>query len=51
MTVPTEAVKAGRRGIGIELNAGYFLDGVGYLEAADAKQSAPTLFDFIKEGA
>lgn len=47
MTVPTEAVKSGRRGIGIELNAGYFLDGVGYLQAADAQANAPTLFDFL----
>ena len=47
MTVPVEAVKMGRDGIGCELNAGYFRDGVGYLEEADAKRDMPTLFDFI----
>ena len=50
MTVPTEAVKRGRRGIGIELNADYFRDGVGYLESADNQVGAPTLFDFIECG-
>jgi DNA modification methylase len=50
MTVPTEAVKRGRRGIGIELNADYFRDGVGYLESADNRVGAPTLFDFIECG-
>jgi len=50
MTVPAEAVKAGRRGIGIELNGDYFRDGVGYLEAADAQRGMPTLFDFLDGG-
>ena len=50
MTVPTEAVKRGRRGIGIELNTDYFRDGVGYLESADNQVGAPTLFDFIECG-
>lgn len=49
MTVPTEAVKAGRFGIGIELNSDYFRDGVGYLQAADMTQGTPTLFDFLDE--
>ena len=49
MTVPTEAVKSGRKGIGIELNADYFRDGVGYLQAADIQADMPTLFDFIRE--
>ena len=49
MTVPAEAVKAGRRGIGVELNGDYFRDGVGYLEAADAQRGMPTLFDFLME--
>ncbi|MBQ8507193.1 MAG: DNA methylase N-4 [Clostridia bacterium] len=48
MTVPAEAVKAGRRGIGIELNGDYFRDGVAYLEAADAQRDMPTLFDFMR---
>ena len=47
MTVPTEAVKRGRFGIGVELNTDYFRDGVGYLQAADTAVSAPTLFDFL----
>lgn len=49
MTVPTEAVKAGRRGIGVELNAGYFDDGVGYLQAADMQRGSLTLFDFLQD--
>ncbi len=52
-TVPYMAVKMGRYGLGTELNAGYFRDGVGYLESAEATMDAPTLFDFIeseKEG-
>lgn len=51
MTVPTEAVKKGRRGVGIELNADYFRDGVGYLQGADNEVGMPTLFDFINPGA
>ena len=48
MTVPVEAVKKGRQGIGVELNADYFRDGVGYLEQADNERGMPTLFDFIE---
>ena len=51
MTVPTEAVKKGRRGVGIELNADYFRDGVGCLQCADNDVGMPTLFDFINPGA
>lgn len=51
MTVPTEAVKKGRRGVGVELNADYFRDGVGYLQCADNEVGMPTLFDFITPGA
>ncbi len=47
MTVPVRAVELGREGIGCELNAGYFRDGVGYLEEADGKRDMPTLFDFV----
>ncbi|MFU1797623.1 DNA methyltransferase [Paenibacillus azoreducens] len=46
MTVPMQAVKMGRRGYGIELNADYFRDGIGYLQAAEAEVDMPTLFDF-----
>lgn len=53
-TVPEEAVKMGRYGYGIELNADYFRDGVGYYKSAEATIDQPTLFDFVeqqKEGA
>ena len=48
-TVPEEAVKMGREGIGIELNRDYFEDGVTYCKSAEEKVSEPTLFDFMKE--
>lgn len=44
-TVPLRAVKAGRRGSSSELNTGYFLDSVKYLEAEGRKQAMPSLFD------
>lgn len=47
MTVPMMAVKMGRYGKGCELNADYFRDGVGYMQAAEDEIEAPTLFDFI----
>lgn len=47
-TVPYMAMKMGRRGKGVELNADYFRDGVGYCEAADAELDAPTLFDLME---
>lgn len=47
MTVPMAAVKMKRRGYGIELNPDYFRDGVGYLQAAEAERTMPTLFDFL----
>lgn len=49
-TVPKLAVEMGRYGLGCELNADYFRDGVGYCEEAEAKRNAPTLFDFLMEG-
>ena len=45
MTVPMTAVQMGRKGIGIELNANYFLDGCLYVEAAARQASMPSLFD------
>ena len=51
MTVTYTAVKMNRRGYGIELNADYFRDGVGYLKSAEEQYDTPTLFDFIGEGA
>ena len=47
MTVPVEAVRLGRDGIGTELNPDYFRDGVGYLQEVDAQRDVPTLFDLI----
>lgn len=48
MTVPMTAVKMKRKGYGIELNADYFRDGVGYLQSAEQEIEEPTLFDFIE---
>ena len=45
-TVPERAIRLGRRGYGIELNADYFKDGVGYLKSAETTADMPTLFDF-----
>lgn len=47
MTVPYCAVKLGRRGLGVELNPGYFLDGVAHCKAAEASMSTPSLFDYV----
>ena len=47
MTVPMVAVKMGRDGYGIELNADSFRDGMGYLQAAEADIDVPTLFDYF----
>lgn len=47
MTVPTLAVKHGRKGIGVELNPDYFRDGCAYLREADMQISTPTLLDLI----
>lgn len=45
MTVPYRAIKLGRVGIGIELNADYWRDGVTYCRTAEEEVAAPTLFD------
>ena len=47
MTVPYTAIKMDRRGAGIELNADYFRDGLGYLQEAEDARDVPTLFDLI----
>lgn len=46
-TVPYRALKLGRRGRASELNAGYFLDGIKYLEAMEREIAIPSLFDAI----
>ena len=49
MTVPYCAVKMDRKGRASELNTGYFMDGVKYLEQAERQKGMPTLFDFMDE--
>jgi len=44
-TVPFRAMHLGRRGRSVELNGGYWADGVRYCQAAEAKLTMPTLFD------
>jgi len=46
-TVPYRAMHLGRRGRASELNTGYFMDGVKYLEAKEREISMPSLFDAI----
>ena len=46
-TTPLRALKAGRRGLMTELNADYFRDAVGYLQAEENKLETPTLFDLL----
>lgn len=50
MTVPLQAMKLGRRGLGCELNATYFDDAVFYLRAEERKLATPTLFDLEDVG-
>lgn len=47
MSVPYSALKLGRKGYGVELNAEYFRCGVQYLREMEYKQSVPTLFDMV----
>lgn len=46
MTVPVRAIKLGRIGIGVELSAEYFLDGIKYLRGMEIDVRTPSLFDF-----
>ena len=50
-TVPLRALKAGRQGRMSELNPGYFLDAVKYLQAEERARSMPTLFDLTGDTA
>lgn len=50
MSVPYRAVKLGRRGVGIELNARYFADGAAYVKAAADEVASPALFDIADLG-
>ena len=44
-TVPVRALRAGRRGRAVELNPGYFADGVKYLQAEERRHDMPGLFE------
>lgn len=44
-TVPVRALHAGRLGRAVELNPGYFLDGVKYLQAEERNRAMPSLFE------
>jgi hypothetical protein len=44
-TVPVRALRLGRQGRAVELNTGYFLDGVKYLQAEERRFAMPSLFD------
>lgn len=46
-TVPYRALKLGRKGRAAELNPGYFLDGIKYLEAMEREVSIPSFFDML----
>ena len=48
MTVPYCAVKAGRKGIGIELSSRYWIDGAAYCKSAEEDVSMPDLFGAIE---
>lgn len=47
-TVPLRAIKAGRKGRGVELNSDYFKDGIKYLKECEFEANLPTLFEFEK---
>ncbi len=51
MTVPYRALKLARRGVAVELNPAYFLDGCKYVEAAAREMAMPSLFDLLDGGA
>lgn len=48
MSVPYRALKHRRRGIGIELNPGYFADGLAYVEAMARDMAVPDLFGLLE---
>lgn len=48
-TVPVRALKLGRQGRAVELNPGYFLDGVKHCQATERQVSIPSLFDLLDD--
>ena len=49
MTVPTIALKMGRKAKAVELNSEYYKDGLFYVRSMHEKLNMPTLFDFLPE--
>jgi len=49
MSVPYQAIKMNRKGVGIELNPQYWQYGVSFCERAENQLLAPTLFDMEDE--
>lgn len=47
-TVPYCAIKLNRKGRAVELNPGYFTDGIKYLETAEIEARTPSLFDELE---
>lgn len=47
-STPYQAIQMGRRGMFVELNHEYWRAGVNYCQEAEAKRSAPTLFDLME---
>lgn len=48
-SVPYRALLLKRRGLGVELSRSYWMDGIGYLKAAEEKMNMPSLFDLLEE--
>lgn len=48
-TVPVRALKLGRRGRSVELNAAYFMDGVKYCQATEREISTPSMFGILDQ--
>lgn len=49
MSTPYEAIRSGRKGLGIELKESYFNTGVNFLESVDKVVETRTLFDLLEE--
>lgn len=49
MTVPTRALKLGRKAKAVELNSDYYKDGLFYVRSMHEKLNMPTLFDLMEE--
>lgn len=45
MTVPYRSLVKGRKGIAVELNPSYFIDGASYCKSAEMNVEVPSLFD------